>query len=72
METDNNLIKVFAGPEATAIILKERLEEIGIDALIKNDTSSAFFGGHTHVIDLFINESDLKEAKPLIEEFTGK
>jgi hypothetical protein len=45
------------------------LEETGISALIKNDSSSAFFGASPPVIDLYIQESDLKDAEPVISEF---
>jgi hypothetical protein len=69
MKKKNNLIKVFTGPEASTILLKARLEETGISALIKNDSSSAFFGASPPVIDLYIQESDLKDAEPVISEF---
>jgi hypothetical protein len=69
MKKSNNLIKVFTGTEASAILLKERLDEIGTSSLIKNDSSSAFFGVAPIVIDLYIQESDLKESEPLIREF---
>lgn len=69
MKRADNLIRVFTGDEASAILLKSRLEETGISALIKNDSSAAFFGAVPSVIDLFIQESDLKKAKPMITEF---
>jgi len=69
MKKADNLIKVFTGDEASAILLKSRLEETGVSALIKNDSSSAFFGAVPSVIDLYIQESDLKKAKPMISEF---
>jgi hypothetical protein len=62
-----NLIKVFAGTEATVILLKNRLEEIGINCIIKNDSSDAFLGTAPQVIDLYINEVNLKKAKPIIQ-----
>lgn len=62
-----NLIKVFAGAESTVILLKTRLEEIGINCIIKNDSSDAFLGTAPLVIDLYINEEDLKRAKPIIQ-----
>lgn len=68
MKKENELIKVFVGPEASAILLKKRLEDIGIPAIIKNDSSSAFLGTAEAVIDLYILESDLVRAKPIIEE----
>ena len=69
MKKTDNLIKVFTGDEASAILLKSRLEETGISALIKNDSSAAFFGAVPSVVDLYIQESDLMKAKPMISEF---
>ena len=69
MDRSGNLIKVFVGPEASAILLKSRLEEIGIAALIKNDSSTAFWGATPPAIDLYIEEADLTEAEPIIHEF---
>ena len=69
MKKTDNLIKVFTGDEPSTILLKARLEETGISALIKNDSSAAFFGAVPPVIDLYIQESDLMKAKPMISEF---
>ena len=62
-----NLIKVFAGTEAKVILLKNRLEEVGINCIIKNDSSDAFLGTAPQVIDLYINEENLKKARPIIQ-----
>ena len=62
-----NLIKVFAGSEPTGILLKSRLEEIGINCIIKNDSSDAFLGTAPLIIDLYINEENLEKAKPVIQ-----
>jgi hypothetical protein len=64
----DNLKKVFVGPEASAILLKARLEETGISALIKNDSLLAYFGTDPAVVDLYIKETDIIKAGPLIAE----
>lgn len=69
MKERQNLIKVFSGDEASLILLKTRLEETGISALIKNDSSSSFLGVMPGVIDLYIKESDLDKAGPVITDF---
>ena len=73
MEKGNNLIRVFTGTEVLVILLKEKLEEIGIASLIKNDFQSGitvgFVSGVPSAIDLYILESDLKDAEPVINEF---
>ena len=70
MRKEKNLISVFTGAEASAILLKSRLEEIGIFTLTKNDFSGSFLGVVPPSVDLYIKESDLKRAGPLISEFT--
>ena len=69
MKKESDLFKVFVGPEASCILLKDRLEKIGIAAIIKNDSGSAFFGTAPAVIDLYIQVSDLEKAERIIKEF---
>ncbi|NEW84330.1 MAG: DUF2007 domain-containing protein [Mariniphaga sp.] len=73
MKNGNDLIRVFTGTEVLVYLLKERLEEVEISALIKDDYQSGltvgFVSGVPSAIDLYIQESDLKEAEPIINEF---
>jgi len=73
MKNGNDLIRVFTGTEVLVYLLKERLEEVEISALIKNDFQSGitvgFVSGVPSAIDLYIQESDLKKAEPIINEF---
>jgi hypothetical protein len=62
-----NLIKVFAGAESSVILLKNRLEEIGVECIIKNDSPDAFLGTAPQVVDLYVNKRDLGKAKPIIQ-----
>lgn len=69
----NNLIRAFTGTEFEVILLKGELEENGISTMIKDDftnsISAGFYGGTPSSIDLFINESDLVKAEPIIREY---
>ena len=73
MKNGNDLIRVFTGTEVLVYLLKERLEEVGISALIKDDFQSGltvgFVTGVPSAIDLYIQESDLKEAETILNEF---
>lgn len=69
MERGDDLIKVFFGVEATALLLKGLLEEAGISVLIKNDSSSAFLGVMPQEVDLYIQEIDFADAEPVISDF---
>lgn len=73
MKKENELIRVFSGTEISVNLLKDELETVGISAMIQNDFQSGitagFFGGGTSAVDLFIQESDLKNAEQIINEF---
>ena len=73
MSKGTNLIRIFTGTEINADLLKEQLEEIGIAALIKNEYLSGLSIGCASAtslsIDVYIQESDLKEAESTINSF---
>lgn len=72
MEKEEKLVRVFAGPEPTALLLLEMLEETGVKGLIKNDSGLGYIGSVPQVMDLYILEEDLEKATPLINEFREK
>lgn len=72
METEEKLIRVFVGPEPTALLLLEMLEETGIKGLIKNDSGLGYLGAVPAVMDLYILEEDLEKATPLLDDFREK
>ncbi len=73
MKEKTNLIRVFTGTEITANLLKIELEQAGIAGIVRNDFKSGiaagFSGGFSSSVDLYIQEADLKEAEPIINEF---
>lgn len=73
MEQSSNLIRVYTGTELTVNLLKDELESVGIPSMVQNDfisgVSAGFAGGLPSSIDLFIQESDLEQAEPIINEF---
>ena len=68
MRKEENLVKVFSGPESSAILLKSKLEESGISALIKNDSDDAFFGVTPRVVDLYVKAADLKITRTTLQD----
>ena len=76
MKEKNKLTRVFSGTEIPVKLLKDELEQEGISALIQNDFQSGilagFSGGGPAAVDLFILESDLKKAEPIIAGFNEK
>lgn len=73
MKNEDNLIRVFSGSEVSVILLKAKLEEAGVSAIIQNDFQSglsAGFAGSTPTgVDLYIREGDLTLAEPILSEF---
>jgi hypothetical protein len=69
MKDSEDLFKVFTGNEASAILLKAKLEEIGVSAMIKDDSINAFLGAAPVMTDLYIRKSDISRAIETINEF---
>lgn len=71
MET--SLYKAFSGSEIEVLLLQGELEANNIGSLIRDGFASGlragFYGGSPSAVDLFIDESDLEKATPIIQEF---
>lgn len=66
------LMKVFSGSEILAMALKEKIEEIGVETLLKNNIQSARlagFGTTGQAVELFVQETEFAKVNPVIEEF---
>jgi len=66
------LMKVFSGSEILALALQVKIEEAGVDTVLKNNIQSATlagFGTTGQAVELFIQETDFAKANPVIEEF---
>jgi hypothetical protein len=73
MKERNKLIRIYTGTEISVISLKNKLEESGISPLIRNDYKSGMaagiLAGTPSTIDLYVQQSDLQIAEPIIKEF---
>jgi hypothetical protein len=72
MKENDNIIRIYTGTELTVNLLKDELEKVGISGIIQNDFesgTSAGIAGNPSAIDLFIQESELKKAKPVLIDF---
>jgi hypothetical protein len=65
------LMKVFSGDEILAIALKTKLEEAGIETLMRNNNQSAIVlgTGGSIAVEIFIDESKYGKADPIITDF---
>ena len=72
MGKDNKTILAYSGNDISALFMQGELEKNGISSLIKNNfvsgTLAGFSGGFPSTVDLYIQETDLPEATPIIEE----
>lgn len=72
MKEKDNLVRIYTGTDITVNLLLSELEKAGISGIIKDDFESgisAGIAGNPSAIDLFIQEADLKKAKPIIVDF---
>lgn len=65
-------IKIFSGTQLLVNRLNFLLDNANIASLIKDNVESARLGGYgslVNSVELFIYNSDLEKATPIIEEF---
>jgi hypothetical protein len=72
MKEKDTLIKAYSGNEGLVHILKDKLEQNGITATIRNNSGDSFLGGTPIALDLYIRQNDIKKAEPIIKEFVKK
>jgi hypothetical protein len=66
------LMKVFSGSQILAMALKEKIEAVGVDTVMKDNIQSARLAGFVSsgsAVEVFIQETDFAKANPVIEEF---
>jgi hypothetical protein len=73
MTKRDELVRVFTCTELTCNLLKAELEKAGIPVMIRNEFQSAVaagFGiGAPSAIDIYVAESNVEAAIPVIEGF---
>ena len=66
------LMKIYSGSEVLAIALKEKIEEAGVDVVMKDNIQSARlagFGSYGQAVELFVQESQYGKIYSIIEAF---
>ena len=65
------LMKVFSGSEVLALALQEKIEEIGVNTVIRNNNQSNVLPSISNAkpVELFIQETDFSKANTVIDEF---
>lgn len=66
------LIKIFSGSEILARALKEKIEAVGVDVVLKDNIQSgrlAGFGTSDLAVELFIEQNSYSKVHAVIENF---
>lgn len=66
------MIKIFSGSEILASALKEKIEEVGVEVMKKDNIQSARLGGFGNsnlAVELFIDERYYGKVNDVIENF---
>lgn len=66
------LIKIFSGSEILALSLKSKIEDAGVDVVLKNNIQSgrmAGFGTTDLAVELFIQEAKYGKISKIIDDF---
>ncbi|PJE43964.1 MAG: hypothetical protein CUR32_04320 [Flavobacterium sp.] len=65
------LIKIFSGNEILAVTLKDKMEAVEINVVIRNNNQSNVLPSVSadKPVELFIQETDFHKANPVIEAF---
>ena len=65
------LMKLFSGSEILAQALKEKIEAIGVNTVIRNNNQSNVLPtvSNTKPVELFIQETDFSKVNAIVEEF---
>ena len=72
MKENDTLIKAYSGTESLVHILKDKLEQNGITATIRNNSGDSFLGGTPIALDIYIRKDDIKKVDSIIQEFDKK
>lgn len=74
--TDSNYIKIFTGSFIIVQRMVDNLKNIGINAIVKDETESGRLAGFGASIsgqqEVFVNKDELDKAIPIIEEIIAK
>ncbi|MEY8848661.1 DUF2007 domain-containing protein [Psychroserpens sp. XS_ASV72] len=69
--TNQDYIKVFSGSFIMVQLVKQRLEDAGINAIIKDESESGRLAGFGASIqgfqELYVSDEELTKAKPIID-----
>ena len=69
------LVKIYSGSEVMVLALTAKLQEAGIEYLVKNNTQSAIaagFGVIGTANELFVDEANAEKANSIVKDFNAE
>ena len=73
MKETDGIVAIYSGDEVSVIHLKGELESADIQCLIRSDyesgLSAGFMGGTPTTYELFVLETSVEAAQPILQEF---
>lgn len=64
-------IKIFSGSEVEALVIKQQLEDRGVEPIVRNGFESARlagFGNTDAAVELYITAEDFEKVKDIFEK----
>lgn len=69
--TDSSYIKIYTGNFIVVQLIKQRLEDLGISPIIKDETESGRLAGLADTLhglpEVYVHENELDQAIPIVE-----
>lgn len=69
------LVKIYSGSEVMVLALTAKLQEAGIEYLVKNNTQSAIaagFGVLGTANEVFVDEADAEQTGSIVKDFDAE
>lgn len=74
--TESNFIKIYTGNFIVAQLIVDKLEAVGINAVVKDESESgrlAGFGTYNQgTQEIYVNNDELDAAVPIVESVTAE
>ncbi|TYB77323.1 DUF2007 domain-containing protein [Bizionia gelidisalsuginis] len=74
--SDSEYVKIFTGNYIIVQMIKERLEDIGISPIIKDETESGRLAGFASALrgqpEVYVHEKELNKAVQVVEVVRGE
>ncbi|GGG43269.1 putative signal transducing protein [Bizionia arctica] len=73
---DSNYIKIYTGSFIIAQLIVDKLDAVGVSAIVKDESESGRLAGFGSSIpglqEIYVNEEELDAAVPIVESVTAE